>query len=46
MCLNETYSKIRIGKHVSESFPIQNDLKRGDALSPLLFYFALEYEYE
>jgi hypothetical protein len=24
-------------------FPIQNDLKEGDALSPLLFNFALKY---
>jgi hypothetical protein len=23
MCLNETYSKVRIGKHLSDSFPIQ-----------------------
>jgi hypothetical protein len=43
MCLNETYSKVRIGKHLSDSFPIQNDLKRGDALSPQLFNFALDY---
>jgi hypothetical protein len=43
MCLNETYSKVRIGKHLSDSFPIQNGLKQGDALSPLLFGFALEY---
>jgi hypothetical protein len=42
MCLNETYSKVRIGKHLSDSFPIENDLKQGDALSPLLFSFALE----
>jgi hypothetical protein len=43
MCLNETYSKIHIGKHLSGAFPIQNGLKQGDALSPLLFNFALEY---
>jgi hypothetical protein len=42
MCLNETYSEVRIGKHVSDSFPIQNGLKQ-DVLSPLLFNFALEY---
>jgi hypothetical protein len=36
MCLNEMYSKVRIGKHLSDSFPIQNRLKQGDALSPLL----------
>jgi hypothetical protein len=40
MCLNETYSKVRIGKHLSDSFPIQNGLKQ-DALSPLLFKFAM-----
>jgi hypothetical protein len=40
MCLNETYSKVRIGKHLSDSFPIQNGLKQEDALSPLLFTFT------
>jgi hypothetical protein len=43
MCLNETYSTVRIGKLQSDKFPIQNGLKQGDALSPLLFNFALEY---
>jgi hypothetical protein len=43
MCLNETYSKVRIGKHLSDSLPIQNGPEQGDALSPLLFNFALEY---
>jgi hypothetical protein len=27
---------------LSDNFPIQNSLKQGDALSPLLFNFALE----
>jgi hypothetical protein len=43
MCLNETFSKIRVGKYLSGTFSIQNGLKQGDALSPLLFNFALEY---
>jgi hypothetical protein len=43
MCLNETYSKVRVGKHLSRIFPIQNGLKQGDALSPLLFNFASGY---
>jgi hypothetical protein len=28
---------------LSDNLPIQNGLKQGDALSPLLFNFALEY---
>jgi hypothetical protein len=28
---------------LSDNFPIQNGLKQGDALSSLLFNFALEY---
>jgi hypothetical protein len=28
---------------LSDTFPIQNGLKQGDALSPVLFNFALEY---
>jgi hypothetical protein len=43
MHLNVTHSKVHIGKHLSDSFPIQNGLKQGDALSPLLFNSALEY---
>jgi hypothetical protein len=43
MCLNETHSKLHVGKHLSDSFAIQNGLKQGDDLSPLLFNFALEY---
>jgi hypothetical protein len=43
MYLNETYSKVRTGKLLSENFHIQNGLKEGDALSPWLFSFALEY---
>jgi hypothetical protein len=43
MCINETYSKVRICKHLSDSFPIQNGLRQGDASSPLLFNFALVY---
>jgi hypothetical protein len=43
MCLNETYSTVCINKYQSDKFPIQNGLKQGDALSPLLFNFASEY---
>jgi hypothetical protein len=43
ICLNETYSKVRRGKYFSDASPNQNGLKQRDALSPLLFNFALEY---
>ena len=43
MCLTERYSRVRVGKNLSDMFPIRNDLKEGDALSPLFFNFALEY---
>jgi hypothetical protein len=43
MCLNETYSRVRIGTNLSVRFTVQNGLKQGDALSPLLFNFSLEY---
>jgi len=43
MCLNETYSKVRVGEHLYDVFPIKNGLKQGDALPPSLFSFALEY---
>jgi hypothetical protein len=43
MCLNETYNKVRTGNILSDVFPVQNGLKQGDALPPLLFNVALEY---
>jgi hypothetical protein len=43
ICLNETYSKIHIGKHLYDTFPIQNGLEQGDASLPILLNFALEY---
>jgi hypothetical protein len=43
MCLHETYSRARIGKNLSDKFTVQNGLKQGDALPPLLFIFALKY---
>jgi methionine synthase II (cobalamin-independent) len=34
---------VRIGKNLSKTLPDQNGLKQRDALSPLIFNFALEY---
>jgi hypothetical protein len=45
MCLHETYSKVCVGRLLCDTFPIQNGLKQGDALSPLLFNFALDYAF-
>jgi hypothetical protein len=41
ICLNETYSEVCTGKHLSDSLPIKNGLKQGDALLPLILNFAL-----
>jgi len=43
MCLNESCSRVWVGKHLSDMFPIKNGWKEGDALSPLLFNYAVEY---
>jgi hypothetical protein len=43
MCSNETHIKVCPGKYFSDTFPIQMGLKLGATLSPLLFFFALEY---
>jgi hypothetical protein len=43
MCLNETYSEVRIGKLYLIVFISRSGLKQGDTLSPLLFSVALYY---
>jgi len=42
VCLDETYKRVRVDKHLTDMFPIRNGLKKGDALMPLLFDFVLE----
>ena len=39
MCVNETYSKVGVGKHLSDVFPIKSGLEQVDALLPLLLNF-------
>jgi len=43
MYWNETYSRVWVGTHLLDIFPIENGLKQGDALLALLFKFASEY---
>jgi len=42
MRLNKTYSRVRVGMHLSDMFQMKNGSKQDD-LSPLFFNFALEY---
>jgi len=34
MCLNETYSKLRVGKNLFDMFAVRNGLKQEDTISP------------
>jgi hypothetical protein len=43
ICLNDTYGRVRVGKLLSDMFPIRNGLKQGGALSPLFFNSAAEH---
>jgi len=43
MSLTETCSRVWVGKNVSDRFSIRNGLKQVDAVSPMLFNFALEH---
>ena len=43
MYLNEAYNRVPVDKQLCDMFPIPNGLKKGDALSPLLLNFALDY---
>jgi hypothetical protein len=45
MCLSETYSEVKV-KYLLDIYPVQYGLKQGDALSPLLFNCAVEYDYK
>jgi len=43
MCLSETYSNVRVSKHLSDILPIQNGSKKENVFSPLLFNFVSEH---
>jgi hypothetical protein len=38
MCLNETYSKVRVGKLLSDKFPMQNGLKKRCCIACFFFF--------
>ena len=42
MCRKKSYNRVRVGKYLSEIFPIKNGLIQGDALCSLLLNFVLE----
>jgi hypothetical protein len=43
MCLDQTYSTVRTGKYLYDTFPPQNGLEKGDDLPPLLASVTLKY---
>jgi len=43
MCLNETDSRVQVGKHLSDMFPIKNGLEKGHSLSSFISNFAFAY---
>ena len=43
ICVSKIYSRVRIGRCLSDAFPIHCNLKQGEAASSLFFNFALQY---
>lgn len=43
MYLNEAYSRVQVGKNLSDTFLINNEMKQVDALSSVLFSFRIKY---
>jgi hypothetical protein len=41
--IKRNFRKARVGEHLSDNFHIQNGLKQGDTLSPLLLNVSLKY---
>jgi hypothetical protein len=40
MCINENYSEVSIGKHLSNKFHIQNGMIQRDILKSVFFNFV------
>jgi sorting nexin-29 len=43
MTMQESKAQVRIGGDLTDEFPVNNGLKQGDGLAPILFNFALEH---
>ena len=43
MSLTEIYSRVQVGKNVSDKFPIRNGVTQGDTVEPIIFNLGLEY---
>ena len=43
VCVTESYSRVQVGKNLSDMFPIKSGVNQGDALSPLHLNFALSH---
>jgi len=43
MCLMETDSRVPVGMHLCDIFPIMTGLRQKEPFSPLLFNFTLEH---
>jgi len=43
ICLDENYSKVNVGKNLSDGFEFKNDIEEAEASSLLFFNFPLEY---
>ena len=47
MCLNDRYSRVRVGNYLSDMFAIRKGFKQGDALSPIAFHLCFRvHHYE
>jgi hypothetical protein len=43
ICLNKAYNIVRVSKHLSDTFSLQNGVEQEEALAQFLLNFASEY---
>jgi hypothetical protein len=44
MCLHETYNRVRVGKHLSDRFPIKNGLKEEKLFETKTCFIAITFQ--